>query len=56
MTLPFYVPSTIALILAGFGLVWLLLLLYGMAQSPTKQGLHDRLAHSIVVRARRRGA
>jgi uncharacterized RDD family membrane protein YckC len=48
------VPSSVAVVLAGFGLAWLLLLLYTMAQSPIKQGLHDRWARTIVVRARRR--
>jgi uncharacterized RDD family membrane protein YckC len=56
VSLALYVPSSVAVVLAGFGLAWLLLLLYTMAQSPTKQGLHDRWAHSIVVRARRRAA
>jgi hypothetical protein len=51
-----YVPNTIGVILAALGLVWLLLLLYTMAQSPSKQGLHDRYAHSILVRTRRRSA
>jgi uncharacterized RDD family membrane protein YckC len=30
--------------------IWYLMLLATMALSPTKQGLHDRLAHSIVLR------
>ena len=51
-----YVPDAIGLILALVGVAWLLLLLYTMAQSPTKQGLHDRYAHTIVVRSRRRAA
>lgn len=53
-SLAVYVPNAIGQILAGVGLAWLLLLLYTMAQSPTKQGLHDRYAHTIVTRARRR--
>jgi uncharacterized RDD family membrane protein YckC len=56
VSLALYVPSSVAVVLAGFGLAWLLLLLYTMAQSPTKQGLHDRWARSIVVRGRRRVA
>jgi uncharacterized RDD family membrane protein YckC len=48
-----FVPNTIGLILGALGGAWLLLLLYTMVQSPTKQGLHDRLAHTILVRARR---
>jgi uncharacterized RDD family membrane protein YckC len=54
VSLALYVPSSVAVVLAGFGLAWLLLLLYTMAQSPIKQGLHDRWARTIVVRARRR--
>jgi hypothetical protein len=30
--------------------IWYLMLLATMVLSPTKQGLHDRLAHSIVLR------
>jgi uncharacterized RDD family membrane protein YckC len=56
VSLALYVPSSVAVVVAGFGLAWLLLLLYTMAQSPTKQGLHDRWARSIVVRSRRRAA
>ncbi len=56
VSLALYVPNTIALILAGLGLAWLLLLLYTMVQGSAKQGLHDRLARSIVVRSRRRRA
>jgi len=56
VSLAFYVPNTIALILAGLGVAWLLLLLYTMVQGSTKQALQDRLARSIVVRARRRRA
>lgn len=48
-----YVPNVIGLILGALGLVWLLALLYTMAQSPTKQGLHDRYARTILVKARR---
>jgi uncharacterized RDD family membrane protein YckC len=56
VSLALYVPSSVAVVVAGLGLAWLLLLLYTMAQSPTKQGLHDRWARSIVVRSRRRAA
>lgn len=56
VSLAVYVPNIIGLILASLGVAWLLLLLYTMAQSPTKQGLHDRYAHTILVRARRRAA
>ena len=51
-----YVQDRVALVLAVAGVAWLLLLLYTMAQSSTKQGLHDRYAHTIVVKARRRAA
>lgn len=49
-----YVPAAVGAIVSVLGLVWLLVLLYSMAQSPTRQGLHDRWAHTVVVRARRR--
>ena len=55
-SLAVYVPNTIGLILGALGVVWLLLLLYTMAQSPTRQGLHDRYAHTILVRVRRKAA
>ncbi len=54
VSLVIYVPNTIGMILAALGLVWMLLLLYTIAQSPTKQGLHDRFGHTIVVKVRRR--
>jgi uncharacterized RDD family membrane protein YckC len=34
-------------------LVWVIALLYTTASSPTKQGLHDRYAGSVVVKAAR---
>lgn len=37
--------------LAGF--VWVIALLYTTATSPTKQGLHDKYANSVVVKAAR---
>ena len=55
-SLAIYVPNTIGLILGALGVVWLLLLLYTIAQSPTKQGLQDRYAHTILVKVRRRAA
>jgi len=45
------VPALGALGLLGF--VWLIYVLYTMAQSPTKQGIHDRYANSMVVKAGR---
>jgi uncharacterized RDD family membrane protein YckC len=56
LSLAVYVPNTIGLILSALGLVWLLLLLYTMAQSPAKQGLQDRYAHTILFKVRRRPA
>lgn len=53
-SLAIYVPHGVGILLSAVGLAWLAVLLYTMAQSPGKQGLHDRLAHTIVVRARRR--
>ena len=43
VSLAVYVPNAIGLILGALGAVWLLALLYTMAQSPSKQGLHDRI-------------
>jgi uncharacterized RDD family membrane protein YckC len=53
-SLAVYVPSFLGVVLWALGVVWLALLLYTTAQSPTKQGLHDRYARTILVRARRR--
>ena len=55
-SLAIYVPNAIGLILGALGVVWMLLLLYTIVQSPTKQGLQDRYAHTIVVKVRRRAA
>jgi len=52
-SLAVYVPNAIGLILGGLGVVWMVALLYTMAQSPTKQGLHDRYAGTIVIKRRR---
>jgi uncharacterized RDD family membrane protein YckC len=41
-------------ILATVGLVWLLVLLYSIAMSPGKQGYHDRVARTVMVKAPRR--
>jgi uncharacterized RDD family membrane protein YckC len=39
-------------ILVGLaGIVWAIVLLVTTAQSPTKQGLHDQFAGSVVVKA-----
>ncbi|MCY7417093.1 MAG: RDD family protein [Chloroflexi bacterium] len=60
-------PGFVASILAAFVLslaviaslvafVWFLALLYTTAKSPTKQGLHDQYAHTMVVKAARRAS
>jgi uncharacterized RDD family membrane protein YckC len=51
-----YVPSLIGIALSVVGVAWLLVLLYSVAQSPTKQGLHDRYARTIMVKEGRRVA
>lgn len=56
VSLAVYVPNAIGLLLGALGAVWLLALLYTMAQSPTRQGLHDRYAHTILYKDRRRSA
>lgn len=54
LTFVVYVPSLIGLLLSLLAGLWLVLLLASMAQGPAKQGLHDRYARTIVVRAPRR--
>jgi uncharacterized RDD family membrane protein YckC len=56
---PFGVASALAGI-SGLGVligiaafVWLVVLLVTTARSPTKQGLHDQYAHTVVVKAAR---
>jgi uncharacterized RDD family membrane protein YckC len=51
-----FVPSILGLLVAIVGLAWLLVLLATTAQSPTKQGLHDRIARTVLVKAARRPA
>jgi uncharacterized RDD family membrane protein YckC len=46
----------VGLVAGVIGLIWLLVLLYTTAQSPTKQGLHDRVARTVLVKAARRPA
>jgi uncharacterized RDD family membrane protein YckC len=36
--------------------IWFFVVLYTMATSPTKQGIHDRYAHTMVVKSARRAA
>ena len=43
----------VGLLIGLLSLVWVIALLVTTAQSPTKQGLHDQFANSIVVKAGR---
>jgi uncharacterized RDD family membrane protein YckC len=43
----------LGLIISLLSLVWFIALLVTTAQSPTKQGLHDKYAHTMVVKAAR---
>ena len=45
--------GALGLLLALVGLVYEIYLLYTTAQSPTKQGFHDIMAHTMVVKATR---
>ncbi len=56
LTFAVYVPSWLGFMVGLVGFLWLMALLPTMAQSPGKQGLHDRRARTIVVRAGRRPA
>ena len=55
-TFAVFVPSVLGVVLTIIGVIWLVVLLYTIAQSPTKQGLHDRYARTILVKAGRRAA
>jgi uncharacterized RDD family membrane protein YckC len=48
--------SGLGFLLSLIGLIWLIALLVSIAQSPTKQGYHDRYAHTIMVKAARQAA
>lgn len=54
VTFPVYVASVVAWLFFAVGAVWLVVLLLTMSVSPTRQGLHDRYAHTIVLKAPRR--
>lgn len=54
VSLGIFVPSIVGLILSLIGLALLALLLYSVARSHTKQGLHDRYARTIMIKQRRR--
>jgi uncharacterized RDD family membrane protein YckC len=43
----------IGLLIALASLIWVIALLVTTAQSPTKQGLHDQFAGTMVVKAAR---
>ncbi len=43
----------LGIILQLLGIVWFIVLLVTTAQSPTKQGIHDRYAKTMVVKAAR---
>jgi len=43
----------VGILLGLAGLVWVIALLVTTAQSPTKQGLHDQFAKTVVVKAAR---
>ena len=58
-------PAFVASLLSSFALslssiaslvslIWFIALVYTTAKSPTKQGLHDQYAHTMVVKAARR--
>ena len=40
-------------VLGFLGLAWLIYVVVTIAQSPTKQGIHDKYGHSMVVKAAR---
>lgn len=49
-----YWSDTLGVLLSLVGFVWVIVLLVSIAQSPTKQGYHDRYAHTIMVKSARR--
>jgi uncharacterized RDD family membrane protein YckC len=51
-----YWSDALGFLLSLVGLIWIIALLVSIAQSPTKQGYHDRYAHTIMVKAARRAA
>lgn len=53
-TLPVYVPSVVAMLLGVLGAAALAGLLATIGQSPSRQGLHDRHAGSVVTTVSRR--
>ncbi len=51
-----YWSDGLGMLLSLVGFIWIIALLVSIAQSPTKQGYHDRYAHTIMVKAARRAA
>ncbi|MET0772596.1 MAG: RDD family protein [Candidatus Limnocylindrales bacterium] len=51
-----YWSDGLGFLLSLVGLIWIIALLVSIAQSPTKQGYHDRYAHTIMVKSARRAA
>jgi uncharacterized RDD family membrane protein YckC len=48
------INTGLSLLFGLIGFIWLIGLLYSIAQSPTKQGYHDRFARTIMVKTGRR--
>jgi uncharacterized RDD family membrane protein YckC len=51
-----FVPDILGLVVSVAAVAWLLALLATAARSPTKQGLHDHVARTVLVKAGRRRA
>jgi uncharacterized RDD family membrane protein YckC len=51
-----YWSDTLGLLLSLVGFIWIIALLVSIAQSPTKQGYHDRVAKTVMVKSARRAA
>lgn len=51
-----YWSDALGFLLSLVGLIWIIALLVSIAQSPTKQGYHDRYAKTIMVKSARRAA
>ena len=49
-----YWSDALGVLLSVVGLIWIIALLVSIAQSPTKQGYHDRYAKTIMVKSARR--
>jgi len=47
------IATLIGLLLGLASFIWVIALLVTTAQSPTKQGLHDQFANTVVVKAAR---